>query len=88
MFSSLQSELTASVAKINCVEEDISQVARLDEDRIQGRDIESDSVQASVVSKSDSSKNSNSQNRVPSNAPLSTIREDDEEEIDDYPFDF
>ncbi|XP_073954679.1 tektin-2-like isoform X2 [Choristoneura fumiferana] len=87
--TSLQSELTASVAKINCVEEDISQVARLDEDRIQGRDIESDPVQASFVSKTDSdSIKSNSKSRAPSNIPLSTIREDEEDEIDDYPFDF
>ncbi|XP_063384358.1 structural maintenance of chromosomes protein 1A-like [Cydia fagiglandana] len=96
--TSLQGDLTASITQINCIEEELSQVVLLDENRIRLR--ASDEIptsssprRAGSSSTADTANNSRSNDAINTgfreNIPLTVIKEEDElEEDDDYPFDF
>ncbi|CAG9782556.1 unnamed protein product [Diatraea saccharalis] len=81
--NSLQNHLVESIARMDCYAEDISQVVRLDQDRMRLRldeDNKSDS-QTSTAPTPSNGKRSSSHSR--SEIPLTAIVEEDE---DDYPF--
>ncbi|XP_063537815.1 structural maintenance of chromosomes protein 1A-like [Cydia strobilella] len=98
--TSLQGDLTASIAQINCIEEELSQVVQLDQNRIRlrtsGDEIPTSSSprrtgSRNAVNTTDNSRSNDAGNvGFRENIPLSTIKEEDEleEEEDDYPLDY
>jgi hypothetical protein len=82
----LQNSLSDSIARIDCYVEDISQVLNLDQNRVNLRNVDQpqESQTGSVQTSTDSPDPSVNISNI--NAPLSSIKEEEENE-DDYPFD-
>ncbi|XP_047998750.1 structural maintenance of chromosomes protein 1A-like [Leguminivora glycinivorella] len=94
--TSLQGDLTASIVQMNCVEEELSKVIDLDENRIRLRtyddEISTSSLNgtgSSSVVPASSRSNDTRNDGFREHVPLSVIKEEDEvSSDDDYPLDY